>query len=519
MSRTRRAMLASAFTYLQFGASIIVGIVVVPLVLSRVSLRHYGLWLAAADLIGYIALLDLGVFGVLPWLVAEADGSRNESAMRRALSNALAIGAIVGVASALGGMLVWQLAPGILGLTAVDKVILDGPLLVLLGATVITSPLNVAGAALAGLQDVRFGGAASLSKLLLGAALTIGLLLKGFGLYGIAVGNTVPAVLIGAAAVVRLRVRYPSVARDWPRPSLSGMRWLLGTSTGAWLGGFGWRLLSMSNGLVLTVLRLPQYVPMYACTARLSTMLLQMAWVLPDSGLVGLAQLHGERKPERLRQIAAAMMRLHLIVAGGCVVALLAFNPAFVRWWVSPALYGGHKLNVLLAAGLLVGSFAHGLVTISSVLGRRMEVGIAAIANGILQIALAFLLVRAFGLPGLAAAAVIATLLTSVPAGMRLLARTSGVGITALFRIVGEWAARAIPVVVAAAAAGLLLRGSAVWMTGAMAVLIGVIYIWILRAAYRELPIDPRIRTLLERVRLLPPSEPPAVQAAEQVLG
>src|SRR5512141_3194342 len=82
VSRTQRAMLASMFTYLQFGAAIIVGIVVVPLVLSRVDLRHYGLWLAAADLIGYIALLDLGVFGVLPWVVAEADGGRDEDTMR-----------------------------------------------------------------------------------------------------------------------------------------------------------------------------------------------------------------------------------------------------------------------------------------------------------------------------------------------------------------------------------------------------------------------------------------------------
>lgn len=517
MSRTRRAMLASTFAYAQYAMAIVISIVVVPLVLAHVDIRAYGLWLAASDLLVYIGLLDLGVFGVLPWLVAQADGERDVPTIRRALSNAMAGAALIAAVCGIGFGAAWSVFPDWFGLSDAERGVLAGPLLIVLAATLITLPANVCGAALAGMQDVRFSGAASLARLTLNAGLTIGLLLGGWGLYAVALGSAVPALVNGAASAVRLRMAFPAIATGWPQPSLDGLRWLAATSVGAWLGSFGWRLLSASNSLVLAAAGNPELVPLYSCTSRLVITLTQMAWIVPDSGLIGLAQLHGEGRTDRLRAITHAMVRLHLILAGAVMTVVLAVNPSFVSWWVSEALFGGHWLNTLLAAGVAVASLGHAGATIVSVLGRRLEIGLATLANGVLQVTLAYALARTIGFQGIAVAAIVAAAVTLLPVGLRLLG-TAGTPAGALLNTVWQWLARASLPLLAALAVGLWVPSGALWRAALLWVPVGAVYVWMVRPLLAELPVDPRFRAVLAALRLMPVADVATARPVERVL-
>jgi O-antigen/teichoic acid export membrane protein len=315
-----------------------------------------------------------------------------------------------------------------------------------------------------------------------------------------------------------LRRRFAPLTRDWPRPSLDGLRWLARASVGSWFGAFGWKLLSMSNNLVLTVTGSPELVPLYSCTARLSVMLLQVGWIVPDSGLVGLAQLYGEGRTARLREVTRAMLRLHLMLAGGAATIVLAINPAFVSWWVSEAMFGGHWLNLLLAGGIAIGSIAHALATICSVLGRRLEIGFITMANGAVQVAAACALTFAIGFQGIAAAAILAAAVTTVPVGLRLLAALTGVGARALLSTLTEWSCRALPAFAAALGVGIWVPAGAVWLATAAWVPIGCLYVWMIRPLYAELPLDPRFRSVLAALRLLPQAEATTVAAPELVV-
>jgi O-antigen/teichoic acid export membrane protein len=512
VSRTRRALVSSGFAYLQYAVSIVISIIVVPLVLARVDIRAYGLWLAAADLLAYVALLDLGVFGVLPWLIAEADGRRDEPTIRRALSNAMAAAGAISAVYALAVVAAWAGFPGLLGLTAADRAAIAGPLLIVAVAAMASMPLSVCQAALAGMQDVTFSGAAALVRIVLNAALTIGLLLQGYGLYAVAIGSTVPAIVAGVASVFRLRTRYATLARGWPRPSLDGVRWLITTAVGAWLGAFGWKLLSMSSGLVLTAVGHPELVPLYSCTARLSTVAVQMGWIIPDSGLIGLAQLLGEGRLQRLREVTRTLLQLHLVIAGAAATLLLAVNPAFVSWWVSPALFGGHRLNVLLAAGVVIGSVAHALMTVPSVLGRRLEVGWTTIAHGVVHVGLAYALASVIGFAGIAVASILAAAITAIPAGLRITAERTGMSVGEMVETVTAWGVRAWPAAGLALACGLVSPVGGVWTAAALWVPIGGLYVWLTRPLYRDVPLDPRLRSALARVRLMPAIEPAAAR-------
>src|SRR5438067_2745314 len=142
MSRTRKAVTSAGFTYLQYILGIVTGIVLVPLIIRCLGQRTYGLWLACGELIAYLALADLGVFTVLPWIVAGADGRGDRDAIRRLLINGLFVGAIVGAAILIGSAAIWFGACEWLDVTPADRTALAGPLTLLAITAAVSYPLR-----------------------------------------------------------------------------------------------------------------------------------------------------------------------------------------------------------------------------------------------------------------------------------------------------------------------------------------------------------------------------------------
>jgi hypothetical protein len=232
---------------------------------------------------------------------------------------------------------------------------------------------------------------------------------------------------------------------------------------------------------------------------------MQLAWILPDSAEVSLAQLHGEAPPiSRLRDVVLIILRLHLLLAGGVAVGLLAFNRAFVASWVGPGMFGGATLNVLLAIGVVFQSLVHGVVTSAAVLGNRPRVGLAVLVNGAVQLGLAVVLGQRLGLIGIAWAGLAAAAMTSLPAGLALLRPSTSISIRDLFRsVVNPWLARITPLVAAAVVFGLEHERLGAWTSTATAILLAAGYVWVMRPLFDSLPFNPRLAHWLVRLRLL----------------
>jgi O-antigen/teichoic acid export membrane protein len=500
MTRARKAAVTSAFGYLQFGAAIVLGLVVTPMVLRQVDPRAYGLWLAVGELLGYLALADIGVFAVLPWTIAEAEGRRDRDEIRVFMSNGVALGVALAIVTPACVAGVWFLAPSLLGLTPADRALIAGPLTILVAASIVGAPLAVFNAVLIGLQDVTFVGGAAVVRSVLMAAVTVILLARGWGLYALAVGAAIPTVLFACVNVFRVARTEPALLGRWPRPSASQIGRLVSEGIGGWLGGFGWRLSAMSSSLVLAATGRPELIAIYACTSKTTQLLLQLCWIVPDSALVGLVQIHGEGRAARRREITDALLKLYLVLAGGVAILVLAVNPSFVRWWVGAEFFGGTALNVLLAVSLVVSSSAHAVAALGSALGRRLELGAAGLLQGGAHVLMAIGLALWLGLEGLVAAAIVSAAITMIPIGLRTLRMVADLAPSHVGRDVAAWSWRALPVLAAAAATG--ASGVGLWTTTAASVALGTAYLWLTRSLYAELPIDSRYRRLLAAVRL-----------------
>lgn len=522
MSLRRKAATSAVFAYLQFGVAIVTGVFLVPLTLHSLGARLWGVWLASGEVLAYAGMTDLGMLAVLPWMIAEAEGRRDRDEIGSLVAQGIWLGGVVAVVYVGVSVVLWQLLPSALFLSAVDRHLVVRPLALTVVMIAATYPLSAYRAYLTGTQDVAFTGGLILLQNAVSAALTAVLLLKGFGLYALAISAAGPPLAGALVCLFRAMRLAPDIVFRFALPHLRSLKFLFTNGIGVWFGNLGWQLLAASNGIVITYLGHPEWVAIYACTSKLSTMCMSLGWVLPDSGHIGLAQLHGEnRSRSRVRDVIVVMQRLHLVIAGVVAVGLFAFNPAFVAWWVGPQMFGGLSLNAWLAVGVVVHSFTHGLMTSAAITGNRPRVGALALLNGALQAPLAIFLGHRFGLIGVPAAALVGVALLSIPGSVRLLrhaadlhARTLAVDITL------PWAARAVPLLIAAAIVGAFHTAIGVWISAFAATLLCLGYVWRLRPFYAEgLPLDDRWVGWLRRLHLLPPGAPVAspVSALEQV--
>lgn len=503
-SRIRNTLLSSVFIYGQFFVALAATFFVTPLILRVLGVRQYGLWLSTGELVGYFLLLDFGVSAILPWLIARADGQQRRPEIRQLLVNSLAVALGVVLLFSLVVLAAWDRLPGALHLTSGEWQALGGPLVLLIVLLAASLPLNISLSLLAGIQDVRFVGALNLLKALVGPLLTAGLLLTRHGLYALALGAALLSPLGGVAAFVRARKLVPDLLQHWPAPTFSSTMRLFREGIGSWLGSAGVQLMERSSAVVLVFMGHPTAVPVLVCTSRVGQILTQIAWVVPDSSLVGLAQLSGEGKPERVREVMLSIIRFSLLLAGLMACAVLAINPTFVRIWVGKQFFGGLTLNLLLAAEVCSATLTHALVTLIAVQGHRLSVGLATLMQGAIYILLALVLMRRFFLEGLLLADLIAPMCSTVPLGLWVLHSSYGLGLRRIGSEIAPLLLYASPCLLASWLYG---RGRAETASlpesMAAGLLIGYVYLRVMRRQLTTFPLPSSAKTWLLRLRLV----------------
>jgi O-antigen/teichoic acid export membrane protein len=512
MSRRQKALISAAFGYAQSVLGILAGFIITRLLVRDLGVERYGSWLATGGLIAYAGFTDLGIFGVMPWLFAEADGEKNVTRTRSLILHGLLAGTAASIAYVMAAFALWRLLPRMAHLDPSELQHLRGPVWVLILATAAGYPLRLFPALLNGLQDFKFVGSWQVVGTLLNALLTYLLLRAGTGLYAVAIASVVPPFLMSVVSLVRALQISREAFRLLPRPSWMATRPILSSGAGSWMGSLGWQLASATDAIVLAHLGYTRLVPSFMITSRLGLILMQFAWSLPDSALIGLANLGAEGDRERTAEIVRTLIRLTLVPIGAIACVTLASNGAFVQLWVGWDLYGGARLNALLTIDVVLLSVVHAIVTPAAVLGSRLQVGGITLVNGAVHIILALILGRSFGLAGVAAATALSAVVTSVPVGARLLATQTGISPSSTIgSLVLPWVVRALPCAVVATLAGWASTQSSIATSSRVGGILGVtaaavitvVYMWSVRGMMANLPFGRRLTKILTAVRLI----------------
>lgn len=414
-SRRRAAMVMLAGGYLSLALTVVQGLLMVPLYLRYIGPGMYGAWLASGDVLGWLAMLNLGIAGVVTQRMAAAHGRGERQVLGEYYGSGMLVQAalvtvLAGVAAGVAPFI-----PGWLGIRGEEARVLSRCFAIAGVATGLGIMSALAGTLPAAVQRMAFNAAANLACTLIGIGTTLWMLLAGQGLWALAWGmlarnGLLLLALAGNALVVmrsegtRMRVRVP-VLRDLASLARSTLLTMLGNTAAG-----------RCDALLVAVVFRPELATVYVLTRRAAEIVSMFLALIGGAVYSGFAHLVGSGHLARARRVLAEADRGYL-AAGALAVALyMALNRTFVELWVGPAQYGGHLLTVLLGLNvLLVGRAA----LITYLLGGSGQIRQSAhliFAEAVARVAAVLALLLVLGVPGVPLAGIATTAVSALVA-------------------------------------------------------------------------------------------------------
>jgi O-antigen/teichoic acid export membrane protein len=492
-SRLRRFVGGLGLGYIHTIVTVIVGLWLTPYLLRHLGSHDFGLWLLGAQVLVYLALMDLGIVQLVPRDVAIAAG--------RANGDSSEIQAIVGQTARL---VLWQVPPvAIMGSLVVvflpaEWAPLQWPLAIVIVAFVITFPLRMFNAVLQGLQDLAFLGTIQLSAWAAGAAVTVGGIAGGLGLYSLSAGWVTTQLVSALVGWRRLVTTHGHVLPGrLPALTLSAAKRQLGT--GAWISvnQIAQVLLGGTDLVVIGKLLGPEAVVPYACTGKLLTMLANQPQMFMQMALPALSELRTAASREHLFAVARSMAQVMLLLSGAIVTVVLAVNAPFVVWWVGESRFAGMGLTALLLLSMLMRHMNSTLVYTLFCFGHERRLAVTSVVDGLFGLAMMLILVPLLGLYGAVLGSLTSLALVSLPANLRALAREEGGSPVTFLEPLSPWLKRFVPIVTAVGALTFAWRPSGLWMFAPLAVAIGTLYAVVMVPVMTTPPLGPMLSARL----------------------
>jgi len=432
MSRSKSFLGGAFFAYIYQASLMLVGLWLTPFYIRTLGQRDYGIWLVGLQVLNFLLLCDFGIVVVTPRDVANASGIEHASPgsgeVARVVGQSLKVVTIQTGVVALAALLLFLLRP------AHDPA-LRGPVGLILAVFVISYPLRMFPAVLLGLQDLKFLGQLRLTLWGISTALVIGMLLLGARFYALACGWCLQQMGHDLVAFFRLRRSRPDLlsAEVWHQAGPLRWRWF---TRGFWVNvnQLASALVAGSDLLIVGRAISAATVVVYSSTNKLITVLQNQPQILASVALPGISHMKTSESRERILQATTSLTQAMLLLAGGIACVLLAVNQQFVTLWLGPGFFGGMPLTVILLLTFLFRQADYTFAITLFAFGHEKLLSIRALVDGAVSVGIAILLVRHWGLPGVAFGFLCGAACVSIPTDLVLLTRTLEVSVGELSR-------------------------------------------------------------------------------------
>ena len=402
MTTSRRGAAAWSLTlsYLGQAVSIVKGIVLVPLYIRHFGLELYGAWLASANIVAMLGLMELGVSSVFYQRLGHAFGARDF----KKFASLVAAGAMfmlclvplfMGVALSVA-----FLVPGVVNAPASTHRTLVTTFLLVSAATVANLGVTNSIAITHAWQRTAIGGVARLAGQLAEVVALLLALRAGQGLVALGVGAA-----LGAA--VALAITAASVAVLWvrlglPRPRLDAVvvRELAGASVQVAVSRIAAQVAGNVETTIIAAMRGPSAAALYGVTERVFRLAAGLVNPIAGSTLSAFAHLVGERGPAAARGPLRELSVLWSTAVALVFPLLLVINREFITLWLGADKFGGQAITVLICASSIVSTRVFLAYVCLIAVGDIARASWAMTAESVGRVGLMFIGLHFIGLPG-----------------------------------------------------------------------------------------------------------------------
>lgn len=381
---------------------LVIGLLLLPFNLAHLGKAAYGLWMLTASVTTYFSVLEMGYGSGLLKFVAQYRARRDRDALNEVLSTTFVVFGLIGLVT-YGAMVLVALNVGRIFNVTPDQASIAALLVAIIGLQIaLHFPFSVFGSVINGFQRYDINSAVSIATSVVAGAVNVAVLLAGYGLVELVAALTtvrIASYVVYRATAYRvfpgLRIRLSLFCRQRLR-EVSGFS--------IYMAVIDWahRLNFASDPIIIGIFLNSTAVAVWTvgqrlaqATQRFTNQLNRVLFpVVVDSDASGDAA--------RLRQILVQGTRFSLAMVVPVAISLVLLARPLIDRWVGPGFEESVLVAQLLALTVLVrvGNAPANLLLKGA--GAHRAVAFVNLAAGLVNIGLSILLVRPYGLAGVA---------------------------------------------------------------------------------------------------------------------
>jgi O-antigen/teichoic acid export membrane protein len=393
----KKASLNMVASVLDYGARIVVGLLISPLLVSRLGDLVFGVYQVLGRLIGYATPAGGRPSQALKWTIARHQHSDRYEEKRLQVGSAVAVWVLfLPPLVVAGGLLAW-FAPALVSapesLYPTIRIAAGLLVLELIATNLLTIPQSV-------LQGENLGykrmGLTTMA-VFAGGAITAAAVLLGAGLVGVAASVLATTILTGAVFWWVTRAQVPWFGIE--RPPLSAVLGFVRLSGWFLLWNLVMQLMRGSDVVVLGIVGSAQLVTVFVLSRYVPEAIFGAVAIMVSGIMPGLGGLLGARDTERAVAVRSESMSVTWLLATATGAAFLLWQESFLTLWVGEQYYPGRLATLLIILMVLQFAFIRNdAAIIDLTLKLRAKVLLGLVSSG-LSIALAVLLLKTWDQP------------------------------------------------------------------------------------------------------------------------
>lgn len=393
--------------------SLTVGFFLAPFILHKLGDDQYGLWVLLLSVFGYYGLFDFGIRSAIVKYVAEFNSTADVHHLRRTINTTifmytcigLAIFLVIEGASFFVGSL-FHLPP--------DLVHTAEFLFKILGvAAALLFPLSVFTGILQGLHRFDWLNLTQIVSTLLRALLIVLVLTHGGGLLSIALITLGLLVAVRTVCMVLARRLVPL---KYGRRLIdrATFKRISGYSSITFLAGIAEKLRFGTDVLVIGIFLSPAAITFFAIGAKLVDYASNLVDAMADTFLPMASQFDSAGDFNRLRRLFVAGNRASALVIFPICGILIVMGKPIISVWMGPKYVSSYVVLLLLLIPRTLYRAQAASNRILFGMYKHKVLAIVVLAEGACNLILSIILVRHYGIVGVALGTTIPLVLTSL---------------------------------------------------------------------------------------------------------
>ena len=410
--------------YLVTGTELLIGLFMLPFNVAHLGQSAYGLWILVASVTVYFSMLDVG-YGVAQVKFTAHYRAKNDiAALNEIASTMFCVFTFVGIFTYLLAVLLAFNLEEIFRLTAPQAATGRNVLLLVSAYVALGFPFSVFGGIVNGFQRTYVNGIVALVTAVLVAIVNVAVLLAGYGLVELVAATTVVRIASYFAYALNAYRVFPRL-----RIRMRSFRWIrlkevTGFSIFILLIDLANKINYSTDTIVIGAFMGTTAVAVWAVAQRLIEIVQRITDQLNNALFPVVVDNSTIQNLDRLQKILLQGTRLSLAMVIPLATVMALLSGPLVMAWVGPDFAGSvpiiHILSIAVA--LRVGNATSAMILKGSGHHRLLAVSNITMAAG--NLVLSIILVRLYGLIGVAIGTLIPLVLTSLlfvfPAACRL---------------------------------------------------------------------------------------------------